>query len=196
LKGLLLGASALLSTLGTARAHATDLWSLRAGWSSAAAEGGVRYVASAGASFEANIVPDLVGLRAAGDAVFGGWFEAGSGQTLGLRPEIAFYPGADDARFRLFGTLRWQIAAVAFGSARAHWVEALELGPELEWRRPADSWFRLRLGAFFAPGRDAGGVFRWPGVSLAFTAEYGKPTLAPVVVPEQCIELPTRPCPK
>lgn len=196
MKGSLIAAGVLLATLGTTRARATDFVSVRAGFSSAASRGGGRYAAGAGASFEANIVPDRIGVRAGGDAVFGGWFESGAGQTLGLRPEIAFYPGADATRWRWFGALRWQIAAVGLAAAHGHWVEALELGPELEWRSLADSWFRLRLGAFFAPGRDAQGVFRWPGAALALTIEYGRPTLAPVEVPEQCIELPTRPCPK
>lgn len=185
-----------LSLLGTARAHATDFWSLRAGGSAALVRGGGRYTGSAGASFEANIAPDVIGVRAALDAVVEGWFDAGSGHTLGPRLELAFYPGPDDARFRLFGTLRWHSAVVGFGGARGHVVEALELGPEVEWRHPGGSPFRFRLGAFFAPGRDAQGAFSWPGASLALTVEYGKPTLAGVEVPEQCIELPTRPCPK
>jgi hypothetical protein len=192
---LYLGAGVLLTTLSAATVHATDFVSVRAGFSGAAVSGGARYAASAGATFEANVVPDVIGVRLGGDAVYGGWFASGSGNTLGLRPEIAFYPGPDDVRLRLFGTVRWQIAAVGFDGASGHWVEALEMGPELEWRRPADSWFRLRLGAFFAPGRDAQGAFRWPGAALAFTVEYGKPTLAAVVVPKDCIPLPTRPCP-
>jgi hypothetical protein len=195
-KVLVFTSASLLALLGTSAAHATDFWSLRAGGSLALASAGGRYNASAGVSFEANIVPDVVGLRAAADAVFGGWLEPESGHTLGLRPELAFYPGADDARFRLFGTLRWQSAVVALGAARRHWLEALELGPELEWRHPGGSPLRLRLGAFFAPGRSAQGSFEWPGAALAFTLEYGRPTLAAVEVPDRCIELPTRPCPQ
>lgn len=197
MKASLGAGAALLALLATPpRAHATDYWSLRAGGSAALTRGGGRYNTSAGASFEANIVPDVVGLRAAADVVFDGWFEQGSGHTLGLRPELGFYPGADDARFRLFGALRWQSAIVGFGPARAHWVEALELGPEIEWRHPGGSPLRLRLGAFFAPGRDAQGAFAWPGAALALTIEYGRPTLPGVELPESCIELPTRPCPK
>jgi hypothetical protein len=188
--------TALLLLLVTSTAHATDFWSLRAGGSAALVRGGGRYSGSAGASFEANIAPDVVGVRAALDAVVDGWFEANSGHTLGLRPELGFYPGADDARFRLFGTLRWQSAIFGFGGARGHVVEALELGPEIEWRRPGGSPLRFRLGAFFAPGRDAQGSFSWPGASLALTVEYGRPTVPAVEVPKECIELPTRPCPK
>jgi hypothetical protein len=188
-------ATAVLPMLVAGKAHATDFGSLRAGGSTALVRGGGRYTASAGGSFEANIAPDVIGVRAGLDAVLGGWFEADSGHTFGLRPELGFYPGADDARFRLFGTLRWQSAIFGWGGAHGHVVEALELGPEIEWRHPGGSPFRFRLGAFFAPGRDAQGGFSWPGASLALTVELGWPTHPGVEVPEQCIELPTRPCP-
>ena len=67
MKGLLVAAGVLLAMLGTTPARATDFVSVRAGFAGAALRGGARYAASAGASFEANIVPDLIGVRAAGE---------------------------------------------------------------------------------------------------------------------------------
>lgn len=188
-------AAALATSSLVAPAHATSFWSGRAGFTLAKVDDDGLYAASAGASFEATLIPDSTGVRLGADAVLAGFLEPHSGYTLGLRPELSVYPGRDAVRLRPFATLRLHVAPLGLGGAEGHWLEGLDLGPELEWRHPADTWLRLRLGTFLHAGRDAGGALHWAGVALALTVEYGTPTTPAVQVPSDCIPLPTRPCP-
>jgi hypothetical protein len=182
-----------LAVSSPAAARATDFVAARAGFTSAVP---ARYAASAGVSFEANIIPDKIGVRLAGDAVFGGWYQSSHGNTLGLRPEVALFPGRDGASIRPYAAFRLQFGVLGINGASAHFVDALEFGPEVEWRQAKGNGLRLRIGTFLSGRRDAGGEFHWPsGGALAFTIEYGKPTLEAPPVPRECIELPTRPCP-
>jgi hypothetical protein len=175
--------------------RATDIIGFGASGGLTAVPAELRWSAGLPASFEANIAADVIGTRVGMGPVLGGWLSRNDGGTLlGLRPELGFFFAGDGASLRFFATLRSELGLYGWGGADAHLFEAIQIGPELEWRRVASQVARARIAFFYAPTRGPSGDWELAGGMLALAVEYGFMSLPAVVVPSDCIELPTRPC--
>jgi len=191
------GATSIALGFTVSVANATDVVSVHGSGDIAASGNSSRFDAGAGGAIEFDLDPGKVALRLGADLLANGWIGKGaSGNLFGIRPEIAVIFGSTTDTWQRCLALRPQFGLFTWNDAPYRFMQSVDLGPELVLTIPRGDGFRTGLGLYYSPHQNPDATWSWASASVGMFIGYAWPTQGRVKVDPDCIELPTRPCPK